>query len=105
DANISGYADDYVQSTVRHPMEHMARLIAERGPEKARIGVEMDNYWFTAKAFEVLKRELPNATFADATGLVNWQRTVKSDNEIEFMQRAGRIMERMYEAVFEMIEP
>jgi ectoine hydrolase len=44
-------------------MEHMARLIAERGLDKGRIGVEMDNYWFTAKAFEVLKRELPNATF------------------------------------------
>ena len=29
-------------------------------------------------------------TFSDATGLVNWQRTVKSDNEIAFMQRAGR---------------
>jgi ectoine hydrolase len=105
DANISGYADDYVQSTERHPMEHMARLIAERGLDKARIGVEMDNYWFTAKAFEVLKAALPDATFSDATGLVNWQRTVKSDNEIEFMQRAGRIIERMYEAVFEMIEP
>jgi ectoine hydrolase len=103
--NIAGYADDYVQSTVRHPMEHLARLIAERRLDRARIGVEMDNYWFTAKAFEVLKRELPNASFVDATGLVNWQRMVKSEHEIEFMRRAGRIVERMYEAVFDMIEP
>jgi ectoine hydrolase len=103
--NIAGYADDFVQSTVRHPMEHMARLIAERRLDRARIGVEMDNYWFTAKAFEVLTRELPNASFVDATGLVNWQRAVKSEHEIEFMRRAGRIVERMYEAVFDMIEP
>jgi ectoine hydrolase len=103
--NISGYPDDYVQSTTRHPMQHMARLIAERRLDGARIGVEMDNYWFTAKAFEVLGSELPNARFVDATGLVNWQRTVKSDNEIEFMRRAGGIVERMYEAVFALIEP
>ncbi len=105
EANISGYPDDYVQSAVRHPMEHMARLIAERRLDGARIGVEMDNYWFTAAAFEVLKSELPNARFVDATALVNWQRAVKSDNEIEFMRRAGRMVERMYEAVFELIEP
>ena len=105
EGNISGYPDDYVQSTERHPMQHMARLIAERRLEKARIGVEMDNYWFTAKAFEVLKAELPNARFADATGLVNWQRIVKSDSEIAFMRRAGRIVERIYEAVFDMVEP
>jgi ectoine hydrolase len=105
EANISGYPDDYVQSAVRHPMEHMARLIAERRLDGSRIGVEMDNYWFSAAAYEVLKRELPNARFVDATGLVNWQRAVKSDNEIEFMRRAGRMVERMYEAVFELIEP
>ena len=105
EANISGYPDDYVQSAVRHPMEHMARLIAERRLDGSRIGVEMDNYWFSAAAYEVLKRKLPNARFFDATGLVNWQRAVKSDNEIEFMRRAGRMVERMYEAVFELIEP
>ena len=103
--NIAGYPDDYVQSTTRHPMEHLARLISARRLEGARIGVEMDNYWFTAKALEVLRRELPKARFADATGLVNWQRVVKSDNEIEFMRRAGRIVERVYEKVFEMVEP
>jgi ectoine hydrolase len=57
------------------------------------------------KSLRGAQARAPNATFSDATGLVNWQRTVKSDNEIEFMQRAGRIVERMYEAVFEMIEP
>jgi ectoine hydrolase len=86
-------------------MQHLARLIAERRLDGARIGVEMDNYWFTAKAFEVLKSELPNARFVDATGLVNWQRAVKSESEIEFMRRAGGIVERMYEAVFALIEP
>jgi ectoine hydrolase len=54
--NIIGYPDHYVQSTERHPMDHLSGIIKERGWEKARIGVEMDNYWFTAAAWESLKR-------------------------------------------------
>ena len=37
---------------------------------KGRIGVEMDNYWFTAAAFASLQKHLPDAVFTDATALV-----------------------------------
>ncbi|MFC1681777.1 M24 family metallopeptidase, partial [Pseudomonadota bacterium] len=47
----------------------------------------------------------PNAAFRDANGLVNWQRAVKSPREIEFMRNAARIVERMHERIFEVIEP
>ena len=53
--NIAGYPDHYVQSPERHPMAHLSALIAERGWGAARIGVEMDNYWFSAAAFESLE--------------------------------------------------
>jgi ectoine hydrolase len=43
-------------------------------------------------------RGLPDATFVDATGLVNWQRAVKSEQEIAYMRRAARIVERMHRA-------
>ena len=104
-ANIAGYPDHYVQSTECHPMDHLSALIAERGWAKARIGVEMDNYWFTAAALKALNANLRDARFGDATGLVNWQRAVKSDNEIEFMRRAARIVEKMHALIFEMVEP
>jgi ectoine hydrolase len=104
-ANIAGYPDHYVQSTERHPMDHLSGLIAGRGWGKARIGVEMDNYWFTAAALGALKSHLRDARFGDATGLVNWQRAVKSDNEIEFMRRAARIVEKMHALIFAMVEP
>ena len=104
-ANISGYPDNFVQSTERHPMQHLAGLIGERGWAKGRIGVEMDNYWFTAAAHATLVKELPNARFEDADGLVNWQRLVKSDNEVEFIRRAARIVERMHARIFELVEP
>ena len=104
-ANITGYPDHYVQSTERHPMDHLSALIAERGWNKGIIGVEMDNYWFTAAALASLKAHLTEARFADATGLVNWQRAVKSDHEIEFMRRAARIVEKMHTLIFDMVEP
>ena len=49
--NIVGYPDHYVQSAERHPMDLMSREIAQRGWARGAIGVEMDNYWFTAAAY------------------------------------------------------
>jgi ectoine hydrolase len=103
--NIVGYPDHYVQSTERHPMDQLSGVIAARGWDKRTIGVEMDNYYFSAAAFSSLQRNLPNAAFTDATGLVNWQRAVKSAREIEFMRRAARIVEAMHRRIFELIEP
>ena len=77
--SIVGYSDDHVQSTERHPMDYLAVVIASRGWAGAAIGVEMDNYYFSAAALAALEAHLPNAAFMDATGLVNWQRAVKSE--------------------------
>ena len=71
--NIVGYDDTYVQNPLKHPMKQLAQVIRERGWDQGRIGVEMDNYWFSAAAYETLKGQLDNAQFTDATGLVNWQ--------------------------------
>jgi ectoine hydrolase len=102
---IESYADHYVQSTERHPMEVLAEIIGRRGWGKRRIGTEMDNYYFSAKAYEVLQTGLPNAAFRDATYLVNWQRAVKSPQELDYMEKAARIVERMHARIFEVIEP
>ncbi|NLY44834.1 MAG: M24 family metallopeptidase [Tissierella sp.] len=90
--NIVGYSDNYVQSYERHPMDYVSDVLKERGQGNKRIAVEMDNYYFTAQCYESLKKGLPNATFEDARGLVNWIKVVKSDAEIEYMKRAGQIM-------------
>jgi len=104
-ANIHGYADNYVQSTERHPMQDLAGRIKALGKEDVRIGVEMDNYYFSAKAFQTLLEELPNATFVDATALVNWQRGVKSEEELVFMRRAAAISEKIVDGLLERVEP
>ena len=103
--NIVGYPDHYVQSTERHPMDLLAKLIDDRGWGRLRIGVEMDNYWFSAAAYASLTRNLPNARFADATGLVNWQRAVKSPTEIGYMRKAAQLVGAMHARIAEKVEP
>lgn len=99
--NIFGYADSYVQSTVRHPMQELAGRLKDMGLGSARIGVEMENYYYSAKAHEVFATEMPDATFADATALVNWQRLIKSQEEIAFIRKAARISERVIETAID----
>jgi ectoine hydrolase len=105
DRNIVGYPDHYVQSAERHPMDLLSQIIAERAWDRLAIGVEMDNYYLSAAAFASLQRHLPNARFADATGIVNWQRAVKSPTELDYMRKAGRIVEAMHERILEVAEP
>ncbi len=100
-----GYPEAYVQSSARHEMDFIAGVLSERGCGKHRLGVEMDSYHFTARAYEQLKLGLPEATFVDANLLVNWVRLVKSQPEIERMREAGRIADRAMQAVIDRIEP
>lgn len=104
--HIIGYPDHYVQSTERHPMDYLAQeVIASRGWSNKRLGVEMDNYYFSAAAYASLQKNLPQAQWVDATALVNWQRAVKSPGEIAYMRKAARIVEKMHERILERIEP
>ena len=92
---VEFYLDHFVQSTERHPMQDLAAKLVDRGHGTARIGVEMDNYYFSAKAYTTLVGALPDARIQDATALVNWQRGIKSDEELTFMRRAAQISEKI----------
>jgi len=104
-ANIIGYPDHYVQSKERHPMDYLSAQLTDRRLAKGTLGVEMDNYWFSAAAFASLQAHLLNVQFTDATALVNWQRAVKSDAELALMRKAGKIVGRMHERIVEKVEP
>ncbi len=105
DEKVLGYADQYIQSTTCHPMEDLAENLIAMGYDKARIGVEMENYYYSAKAHAALQAELPNATLVDATALVNWQRGVKSDEEMTFIRKAAKISEKIVRVGLEKAEP
>ena len=104
DDSVVGYDDRYVQSTERHPMQDLALRLNEMGVT-GRLGVEMENYYYSAKAHQTLITSAPNVEIVDATALVNWQRTVKSDEEIAFMRKAAWIAEKMVDGILERIEP
>lgn len=103
--NIIGYPDDYVQSLVKHPMNFVADVVKERGWEKRNLGVEMDAYYFSARAFAELRKDLPRANFKDGNLLVSWVRIIKSRQEIEFMRQAGKIAEKVMQTALDMLSP
>lgn len=102
--NIRAYSDDYVHSTVKHPMDYVANVLEELGYGEGPIGVEMDSYYFTAKCLESLKRGLPKAPFQDANLLINWVRVVKSDREISYMKKAARIVENVMQTALDAVQ-
>ena len=104
EADILAYSDDYVMTEERHAMQHLARTIADRGWSDRILGVEMENYYYSARAHAVLTENHPGKII-DATLLVNWCRIVKSETEIGFMRRAARIVENMHDRIYETIRP
>jgi Xaa-Pro aminopeptidase len=103
--NILQYADDYVHSLVKHPMNFVTDVIRQQGWDSGSIGVEMDQFYFTHRSYVELEKGLPNASFKDANALVNWVRVIKSDAEIEMMKRAGEIAVKVMETAYRTIRP
>ncbi|KPP88454.1 MAG: ectoine hydrolase DoeA [Rhodobacteraceae bacterium HLUCCA08] len=103
--NCWGYEDSFVQNPDKHPMQDLARIIEGAGWTGARIGVEMDNYYFSAKAYTTLLTHAAKEELVDATGLVNWQRAVKSERELIYMRRAAAIVEAMHARIADLAEP
>ena len=62
--NIRAYQDDYVQSTVKHPMDFVADILKEKGWDEKIVGLEMDQYYFTAQAYLSLKKMPSKSRFS-----------------------------------------
>jgi Xaa-Pro dipeptidase len=92
--HIIFYPDDYVQSKLKHPMEFAAGILKGWGLQHARIGADLDNYYFTGLCYEKLKAAMPDAVIEDTTSLVNRVRMIKSPKEIAYMKNAAKIVEK-----------
>ncbi len=101
---IIPYDDSFVASTEKHPMQALAGLIRDNGWDSACIGVEMDDYYYTARWHQILTSSLTNASFTDAYLLVNWVRLRKSEGEVEYMMQAGSISAAAMQAAMEIAE-
>lgn len=103
--HIVPYPDDYVQNRSKHPMNFIADYIRGRGWQRASIGLEADAHYFSMRAGDALRADLPNARFADCDHLVNWVRIVKSAAEIAHMREAAQLVENAMRVAIERIAP
>ena len=90
--NIIGFTESLVQHPINHPFDELCDLVIARGWGSARIGVELDAHYYTARAHRHIIKGLPNATISDNREIVNWARLLKSDAELVYMREAGRIV-------------
>lgn len=105
DRNIVPFSERLVQHKVEHPYDELAQLIQSRGWGRARIGVEMDAHYYTARCHAHLVQGLPNAKFSNNGDLVNWARLVKSPAELKLMREAGRICTSAMNAAIAKMKP
>ncbi|MGB1238773.1 MAG: M24 family metallopeptidase [Pseudomonadales bacterium] len=104
--NVIGYPDHFVMNPPLHAMQYLATdVLPERAMNTGRIGVEMDNYYFSHTAYKALEDNLPQAQLCDATAVVNFCRAHKSEREMDYMRIAAQICDRAHAAALEMIEP
>ncbi len=103
--NIRAYADEYVHSPVdKHPMDFVADIIKEKGWEKKNIGLEMDQFYFTHYSYVRLEQNLPDANFKNADLLVAKVRQIKSEQELEYMRKAGKIAEKVMQTGIDAVQ-
>ncbi|MEZ5805550.1 MAG: M24 family metallopeptidase [Rhizobiaceae bacterium] len=103
--NIVAYPETYVDSESRHPAGFLGGIIREQGFAAARIGTDLDAFYFTVRDYLELGKALPEANIADAKGLVNWVRLVKSPAEVALMRGAAAIVGKAMETGMAAIEP
>ncbi len=86
--------DEHTQTA----MAVLAGLLAERGLDRARVGVEMDV--IPAADYAELTGRLPGARFEDAAALFKRSRWVKTPREVERIRRGGRMADMAVREAF-----
>jgi Xaa-Pro dipeptidase len=71
-------------------MDTTQDVLAGLGLSHARIGLEYDSRFLTARDYLRLTSTMPGATFIDGSGLVEQGRMIKSPREIEYMRHAAK---------------
>ncbi|WP_419739049.1 M24 family metallopeptidase [Ruegeria sp.] len=92
-ADLLDWPEEHVQHPDHHPVDALVLALRDRDWTRG-LGVELDNYYYSAASHRILERAF--GEMIDATSLVNWQRAVKSDAEIDMMRKAGQLTAHMH---------
>lgn len=93
--DILGYGDYFIQLIVYYLMQDFVEQFVVCGFESVWIGVEMENYYYFVKVYDVLVSVLLNVCFVDVIVVVNWQWLVKLSEEIGFICKVVWIFEKV----------
>lgn len=102
ESHIFGYEDQFLQPPL-HAMDFIGETLKSLGLHQARIGIEMDTHYLSPLALEKLRIALPYGVFINADGLINWQRCIKSPQELAYMQQAAQLTDSAMRAGINMI--
>ena len=103
--NILGYPEKLIQSPPNHPFDFVVDFLKNKNWNNKNIGVEMDSYYYTAEIHYRLTSKCPNANFHNAHLLVNWIRFIKSNAEINYMKKAGILVQLGMQRAYDSIKP
>ena len=92
--NLFGFPEDFVQSSEHHPVEYFGDVLLKKNADGKRIGLEMNQEFCSHRMYLELEAKLKNAQFVDASHMINWIRTIKSEHELKYMRQAGAITEK-----------
>jgi len=88
------------------PSRELQAILAEKGLEGARIGVELRAFGLTADKYELVRRRLAGwCELIDASALVRKLRLVKSPAELAYVRRAAELADQSLEAMLAAARP
>jgi len=85
-------------------VQDMVKKIKDLGLEKARLGIVTMRV-MPASTYVGLEEQLPDAEFVEAGEILRACRTIKSDEELEFVRKAGEIADIGFEAMLKAAKP
>ena len=103
--NVVAFSEALVHHRTGHPFDELCELVRQRGWGHARIGVDFDSAYYTARAHRHLVTGLPDANVSDSRELVNWARLVKSPAELAYMREAGALSTRVMNQALDGLVP
>ena len=66
------------------------RVLAERGWDRGRVGIDLSAPTLAVRDFEVLKKRLPDVTWVDTSLVIENMRLIKSAAEQDYSRKAGQ---------------
>ncbi|MGH6902803.1 MAG: M24 family metallopeptidase [Geminicoccaceae bacterium] len=98
-ADFVGYADH------EDPARVACAVVHDHGLASARIGVEKRSLFFPPRVYEALLGGTPDATWLDASRLIDELRLIKSPREIGYTRQAAAVTDAMMEAAIDAARP